>query len=138
METASELMEYEKAAKIRDRLRALETVIEKQTVMFKDKKVNQDIVAEAHANKLIAICMMRVREGKLISSETVCLPLMDRTSWDEAYQSFIDLYYTSVEDIGVPHEVMLQHPMMNLPLLKSFKQNQSMPSKSVYLSAAAR
>ncbi len=109
METASELMEYEKAAKIRDRLRALETVIEKQTVMFKDKKVNQDIVAEAHANKLIAICMMRVREGKLISSETVCLPLMDRTSWDEAYQSFIDLYYTSVEDIGVPHEVMLQH-----------------------------
>lgn len=109
MEAASEQMEYEKAAKVRDRLLALETVIEKQTVMFKDKKVNQDIVAEAHANKLIAICMMRVREGKLISSETVCLPLMDRTSWDEAYQSFIDLYYTSVEDIGVPHEVMLQH-----------------------------
>jgi excinuclease ABC subunit C len=109
MEAASENLEYEKAAKIRDRLRALETVIEKQQVFFKDKKVSQDIIAEAHANKLIAICIMRVREGKLTSSETVCLPLTDRTSWDEAYQSFIDLYYTSVEDVSVPQEVMLQH-----------------------------
>lgn len=125
MESASELMEYEKAAKVRDRLRALETVIEKQTVMFKDKKVNQDIVAEAHANKLIAICMMRVREGKLISSETVCLPLMDRTSWDEAYQSFIDLYYTSIEDIGVPHEVLLQHQLDDEAALSEVLQAKS-------------
>ena len=131
MEAASEELEYEKAAKIRDRLRALETVIEKQQVFFKDKKVNQDIVAEAHANKLIAICMMRVREGKLISSETVCLPLMDRTSWDEAYQSFIDLYYTSVEDIGVPHEVLLQHELDDQSALADVLQSKAKHSVKV-------
>lgn len=131
METASEALEYEKAAKIRDRLRALETVIEKQQVFFKDKKVNQDIVAEAHANKLIAICMMRVREGKLISSETVCVPLMDRTSWDEAYQSFIDLYYTSLEDIGIPHEVLLQHQLDDESALAEVLQAKSRHSVKV-------
>ena len=131
MESASEALEYEKAAKIRDRLRALETVIEKQQVFFKDKKVNQDIVAEAHANKLIAICMMRVREGKLISSETVCVPLMDRTSWDEAYQSFIDLYYTSLEDIGIPHEVLLQHQLDDESALAEVLQAKSRHSVKV-------
>ena len=125
MEAASEEMAYEKAAKIRDRLKALETVIEKQQVFFKDKKVNQDIIAEAHASKLIAICLMRVREGKLISSETVCLPLMDRTSWDEAYQSFVDLYYTSVEDIGVPQEVLLQHQVDDETALADVLQSKS-------------
>jgi len=125
MEAASEEMAYEKAAKIRDRLRALETVIEKQQVFFKDKKVNQDIIAEAHASKLIAICLMRVREGKLISSETVCLPLMDRTSWDEAYQSFVDLYYTSVEDIAVPQEVLLQHQVEDEAALADVLQSKS-------------
>ncbi len=125
MEAASEEMAYEKAAKIRDRLRALETVIEKQQVFFKDKKVNQDIIAEAHATNLIAICLMRVREGKLISSETVCMPLKDRTSWDEAYQSFIDLYYTSVEDIGVPQEVLLQHQVEDEAVLADILQSKS-------------
>lgn len=125
MEALSEEMQYEKAAKIRDRLKALESVIEKQQVFFKDKKVNQDIIAEAHASKLIAICLMRVREGKLISSETVCLPLMDRTSWDEAYQSFVDLYYTSVEDIGVPQEVLLQHQVDDEAALADVLQSKS-------------
>lgn len=133
METASDEMAYEKAAKIRDRLRALETVIEKQTVFFKDKKVSQDIIAEAHASKLIAICIMRVREGKLISSETVCMPLMDRTSWDEAYQSFIDLYYTSVEDIGVPQEVLIQHPIDDEAALTDVLQSKSKVSVRVGL-----
>jgi excinuclease ABC subunit C len=131
METASNNLDYEKAAKVRDRLRALESVIGKQQIIFKDNKVNQDVIAEAHASKLIAICLMRVREGKLISSETVCLPLTDRTSWDEAYQSFIDLYYTSVEDIGVPYEVILQHQVEDEQALTELLQGKAKRNVSV-------
>lgn len=109
METHSEALQFEQAAKIRDRLRALETVIEKQQVFIKDPKVSQDIIAEAHTNRLMFVCLMRVREGKLISSENVPVSLENRTTWDEAYQSFIDQYYTTCEDVSIPHELLLQH-----------------------------
>jgi excinuclease ABC subunit C len=109
METAAERLEFEQAAKVRDRLSALERMIEKQQVFFESLKVSQDIIAEAHTARMISVSLMKVREGKMISAETVNLPLVDRTSWDEAYQSFIDQYYTTCEDIAVPNEVVLQH-----------------------------
>jgi len=109
METVAEALQFEQAAKIRDRLAALETVIQKQQVVFQNQKVSQDIIAEAHTNKLVSICLMRVREGKLISAEVVNIQLHDRTSWDEAYQTFIDQYYTTCEDIAIPRELVLQH-----------------------------
>jgi excinuclease ABC subunit C len=109
MDVASKSMKYEQAAKIRDRLVALETVIQKQQVFFQNQKVSQDVIAQAHTTRLISLCLMRVREGKLISSEVVNLSLHDRTSWDEAYQSFIDQYYTTCEDIAVPKQLVLEH-----------------------------
>jgi len=111
MEQASQNLEFEQAAKIRDRLAALETVIEKQQVCVDDPKINEDYIAEAHNERVISICMLKLREGKLISSESVTLPLVEKTSRDEAFQSFADQYYTACEDIALPSEVILQHPL---------------------------
>jgi excinuclease ABC subunit C len=109
MEAAAEILEFETAAKIRNRLQALERMIERQQVFFQNQKVSQDIIAEGHTTKMIAISLMKVREGKMISAETICIPLVEKTSWDEAFQSFVDQYYTTCEDIAVPSEVVLQH-----------------------------
>jgi excinuclease ABC subunit C len=117
METFAENLEFEEAAKIRNRLQALERMVEKQQVFFDNQKMNQDIIGEAHTSKMIAVGLMKVREGKLISSETVTLPLVERTGWDEAFQSFIDQYYTTCEDIAVPSEIVLQHPIEDLNAL---------------------
>jgi excinuclease ABC subunit C len=109
MEQASERLEFERAAKVRDRLVLLERIIEKQQVFFQNQRVSQDIIAEAHTNKMMTVCLMRVREGKLISAENVPLPLVEKTNWDEAFHTFVDQYYTSCEDIAVPAELVLQH-----------------------------
>jgi excinuclease ABC subunit C len=118
MQLASENLEFEQAAKIRDRLKALETVIEKQQVFFESRKVNSDVIAEAHTDKILAACIMRVREGKLVSSETVCLSLTDKTGWDEAFQSFVDQYYAQCEDVYVPAEVLIQHQLDDVNALQ--------------------
>jgi excinuclease ABC subunit C len=117
MKNASDSLQYEQAAKIRDRLAALETVIQKQQVLFQNQRVSQDVIAQAHTQRLISICLMKVREGKLISSEIVNLPLVDKTNWEEAFQSFIDQYYTSCEDIAIPKEVLLAHPVEDFDAL---------------------
>lgn len=125
METNSEALQFEQAARIRDRLRALETVIEKQQVFVKDNKVNQDIISEAHTNRIMIVCLMRVREGKLISSENVPVPLVEKTTWDEAYQSFIDQYYTTCEDISIPQELLLQHEVEDQTALAELLSSRS-------------
>lgn len=117
MEDCSERLEFEQAAKIRDRLVALQTVLDKQQVFFANQKVNQDVIAEAHTNKLLAVCLMRIREGKMISSEVVCIQLTDKTGWDEAFQSFVDQYYTACESVTIPQEVLSQHELDDMDAL---------------------
>lgn len=125
MEAASDQLEFEQAAKIRDRLRALETVIEKQQVFFESKKISNDVIAEAHTEKLLAVCIMRVREGKLVSSETVCISLHDKTGWDEAFQFFVDQYYAQCEDVDVPAEVLIQHRVEDVSALEDLLSGKS-------------
>ncbi|MBA4076397.1 MAG: excinuclease ABC subunit C, partial [Cyanobacteria bacterium PR.023] len=120
MEKASDNLEFEQAGKIRDRLVALRSVIEKQQVFFQSNKVSHDIVAEAHTEKMMSVCLMKVREGKLIASETFAIPLLEKTSWDEAYQAFVDQYYTACEDVAIPQTILLQHELSDMDVLREF------------------
>ncbi len=109
MLAASDALRFEEAARIRDRMVALRSVMERQQVLFQDRTVSLDVVAQAHTDKLIIVCLMRIREGKLVSSEIFDLPLADKTSFDEAYESFVEQYFTECESISIPREVLLQH-----------------------------
>lgn len=133
MESASEQLEFEQAAKIRDRLKALETVIEKQQVFFESQKVNSDVIAEAHTEKVLAACIMRVREGKMVSSETVCLSLTERTGWDEAFQTFVDQYYAQCEDVYVPSEVLVQHELEDTNAIQELLTSKAQRNVKVFV-----
>ncbi len=117
MEAQAEALQFEEAARLRDSLLALQSVVEKQQVFFQDQTVNQDIIAEAHTEKHIMICLMRIRQGKLINSEAFDLVLADRTRFDEAFVSFCRQYYAQCEDISIPREVLLQHALEDGPAL---------------------
>jgi len=104
----SQDLNYEQAAKVRDKLSALSSMVEQQQVFFVNQKVSQDALASADNGKLIAICLMKIREGKLISSEVINLPLTDKTSTSEAWQSFIDQYYTNCDDMTIPKQILLE------------------------------
>jgi excinuclease ABC subunit C len=129
----SDQLLFEQAGRVRDRLAALETVVQKQQVFFQNDKISLDIAGEAHTNKLISICLMRVREGKLISSEAVSLTLHDKTTWSEAYQSFLDQYYTACEDIAVPKEVLLQHAVEDTNALTELLCTKSKATVKIYV-----
>lgn len=117
MEEASQDLDFELAAKIRDRLFALETVVQKQYVLFQDQKISQDVLASAYNERMIAIAIIKVREGKLISSETITLNLHDRTSQKEAFESYVDQYYTDCSDINVPRDVLLEFDVEDMVAL---------------------
>jgi excinuclease ABC subunit C len=132
MEVHSEALEFEEAAKIRDRIVLLKAILEKQQVFFQDHTVNLDVISEAHTDKVILLYMMRLREGKLVDSEAFDIALTEKTRFDEAFQSFIEQYYAEAEDVSLPKEVLLQHTFEGVNALAELLTSRA-PKHSVKL-----
>ncbi len=106
MADASESMEYERAAVIRDQIRAVEKVTERQRVVDAALK-DQDIIAFARSNGDACVEVFFVRGGKLIGREHF---LLEGTKDEEAEQimtSFVTQFYDSAA--FVPPEILLQN-----------------------------
>ncbi len=68
MEDHSEKLEFEKAAKIRDKLKAIDRIMSRQKVVVGDS-VNEDVFAIAQRGEKACLSVLSLREGLLISTE---------------------------------------------------------------------
>ena len=103
MEQAAEMLEFERAAAIRDQLAALEKLSEKQKVVA-DVKVNRDVFAICFTDGVGAMSMLSIRGGALVNKNVFMLSAADPVTPDEAI-SLIASYYDSAGSI--PKEIML-------------------------------
>jgi len=108
MKEASSNLDYEKAAKIRDTIRKIEKVLEKQIVVSDDSDLSQDIFAYCHKENLMVLELFMVREGKIITIEALNINLPKETSPEEAFNEAIKQYYARTEDSNIPHEILVQ------------------------------
>src|SRR3990167_4258695 len=69
MKEASQNLEYEKAAKIRDTMKKIEKVLEKQIVVSNNPKLSQDVFACSFQDLNMVLELMLIREGKIIAVE---------------------------------------------------------------------
>ena len=103
METASELMEFERAAAIRDSILALDKLSEKQKVVA-DGKVNRDVFAICFTDGIGMMSMLSVRSGALVNKNVFQLSAADPIGSEEGV-SLIAAHYDS--GASIPREVML-------------------------------
>lgn len=68
MQKASENLEFEKAAKIRDRIKAIEKIVSKQKVVI-DEAVDEDVFAIATSSEKVCLSVISIRDGLLNSTE---------------------------------------------------------------------
>ncbi len=102
MSVYSERMEYEKAAFIRDRLRSMEKLFYRQTVVFTDEQRAVDVFIPHTFENLPGITMQFIRNGKLIGSETV---FFEDEDTENVLESYIMQFYGQVRqfpDVVVP------------------------------------
>lgn len=111
MERASETMNFELAAKLRDRFLAVQDVVTHQKMYYPDISVSQDIVATASDARRCAIIVLNIRRGKLIGSRPHEIMLTNQTSPEEAYNAFLTQYYQDEEVEDLPDEIILHHPI---------------------------
>ncbi len=103
MERASEMLEFERAAAIRDQLIALERLSEKQKVVA-DVRVSRDVFALCVSEGVGVMSLLSVREGALVNKSVFMLSAADPLTPDEAVSLIADHYDGGG---GIPREIML-------------------------------
>ena len=107
MNEAAEKLQFERAAALRDSIRSLERLSEKQKVVA-DAKVNRDVFALYTSETEGVLAMLSVRGGALVNKNEFVLSLSELTSPDDALSLIVDYYDTSG---NIPKEIMLDFPL---------------------------
>ena len=93
MERAAEAQHYEQAAALRDQLRALHTVQQKQFVESTGGATDADIIALAQQDGLACVNLAMVRGGRHLGDKSLFPEHAEGLSADEIVQAFIAQHY---------------------------------------------
>lgn len=91
MKEAAAHMAFERAATLRDQIRALESVLESQRVVL-DTFVDQDVVGFHREGHAVEIVVLFVRQGKLVGNRPFSFAKQEFPD-DEILSSFVGLFY---------------------------------------------
>ncbi|MBE0681634.1 MAG: excinuclease ABC subunit UvrC [Anaerolineales bacterium] len=105
MQKASDEMLFEKAAALRDQLKAIQTIIERQKIVFGTDYLDSDVLAMARTDGEACVQIFFIRGGKLIGREYFILEGTEDTSDTEVMSEFVKQFYT--EAANIPEQVML-------------------------------
>jgi len=118
MEKAAAEMLFEKAAVLRDRIDALESVTrEKQTVVMGDGR-DRDIIALARDEEIACAEIMFVRGGLLTGHDPFILDIQPGQQDEEILGAFIKLYYRTSG--SVPAEIIAAGPVEEKELVEEY------------------
>ncbi len=93
MEAAADEQRYEQAAVLRDQLRALHTVQQKQFVESTGGTVDADIIALAMSNGLVCVNLAMVRGGRHLGDKSFFPEHAEDLAADEIVEAFIAQHY---------------------------------------------
>jgi len=117
MEEAAESLEFEKAARLRDQVQSIQTLIARQKVVSTTME-DQDIIALATDNANTIAEMFFVRGGKLIGQEHFMLENALSDDLQEAMREFLQQYYDTAA--YVPREVLLSASIDEVEVTKEW------------------
>jgi excinuclease ABC subunit C len=106
MDASAEALNFERAAAVRDKIQAIDRVVERQRVIAPER-IDSDVVAMARANGEACVQIFFIRSGKLIGREYFILEGTEDTTDRQVVTEFLKQFYT--EAAQVPPQVLLPH-----------------------------
>lgn len=107
MDKAAEELRFEKAAVLRDQIKAMQNIMERQKVIFASDYKDSDVIALARADGEACVQIFFIRAGKLIGREYFILEGTEDAADAEVMEQFVKQFYT--EAASVPQQVLLPH-----------------------------
>jgi excinuclease ABC subunit C len=117
MAVASENLNFERAAALRDQVQAIEQVVEKQKVVNVGT-VDEDVIAFARADGDACVQVFFIRGGKLVGREYFLLEGAAEEDDAGLMTSFLKQFYDQVS--SVPPEILLPHDVDELLIIRDW------------------
>lgn len=128
MKEASESLEFEKAARIRDKIASLKHIAQKQKIVSTAME-DQDIIAFAKGDADSCIQVFFIRGGKLIGREHFIFEGAADVSDSELMTAFIKQFYSSAA--YVPNQIILQEDIDEISIIETWLSSKR--SSKVYI-----
>ena len=107
MEQAAEELNFERAAYIRDQIRDIEKISERQQVL-RTVDTDQDVIAFARENGSAVVQVFYIRGGKLIGAEPFALQNTEDEDDQKLLASFLTQFYDTAAEVP-PNLLLAEH-----------------------------
>lgn len=119
MNKASENLNFERAAEIRDNINSLKRISEKQKIVSSSRD-DQDVIAFAKLNDDACVQIFFVRNGKLIGREHFFVTQAAYSDSSEILEGFLKQYYN--HKVFVPKEILLPNTIDEIDVIEQWLQ----------------
>src|SRR3954471_1204124 len=117
MAFSAEQQQYEKAAVVRDKIRAIERTMESQK-MAAFARTELDLAALARKDDQAAVQLFVVRNGKMLGRDVFFLDASRDVGDEEVLSAFLEQYYARATSI--PREVLVPRSLTDVQALEAF------------------
>ena len=105
MNNASDMLDFEKAANLRDKIAAVKAITQKQKIVS-DKMANQDVIAFKCFDAKAFVEVFFIRNGRVLGRKSCIIDDVDELSDIEIMSEFLKQFYTDAAYI--PNEIICQ------------------------------
>ncbi len=123
MQEASDELEFERAARLRDRLGAVRSVIEKQQMVL-EKEEDLDIIGLAGDDLESSVQVFHVRRGRVVGRRGFVLDLAEDLAPGELIDRVLERLYGEIPPLGIPKQVLVAEPSAQPDLYEEWLTNQ--------------
>ncbi|QGU00375.1 Excinuclease ABC subunit C [Candidatus Syntrophocurvum alkaliphilum] len=128
MQIAANNLEFEKAARIRDQINAINKVSAKQKISF-DAQYKMDVIGMVNDEKNNLVLVLKLRAGKIIGKDTFWLKKAIDEKEEEILGFLIKQYYDENPDI--PGEIIINLTFEELELIESWLKEKTQRSVKI-------
>ncbi len=119
MKNSSASLQFEKAARIRDRIRAMERIMERQNVLSGSME-DRDVIGLAFKGDFFQVVNLHVRKGALAESLSFRFRSRD-ASQEEVMAAYVKQYYAG--GVFIPSDILVSHPVEDINAIGSWLSN---------------
>lgn len=119
MESASAELDFESAAKWRDKYLAIERVMEKNSVVF-DDGTDADVIAVSFTDLDIGVQIFHVRSGRISGERFIAVERIEDIAQADYVERIVTKTYSDLEPGGIPREILISEKATNADTLEQW------------------